>query len=775
MAQSAGGQDLLSILADVAEEEHEGLAGTRTASIPPSGGALPVTTADPPNGGFPAQSSSLLPFDFSSIIDEPPAPIPFTSGPSTLSQAANGTSAALDFSWLDNPPSRPIMPQPSSSPMVPILNKSLSLPPQFIPNTPTPSFSVGAGPVRPIAPLPMPIKSEDIFGPSPTPLHLRPSMTTTPRPPSVLATPNTPPGAATQTQKHLESLMSRIPTDKHPMLFTLFSQLQNKIITTDVFITKAKAILEPSNSPHSQARLPIPRSSMSHTPSSLSEGDGILLPKVESPMPMSGILKRPYDTTLSPPDTKRTRHEPMLTRRASAQLNAPIQLTNPPPPSDFSAPSFIPATLAPGTSLKLPAQSSAQAKGKGAAGATEVDVTKLDVDSMMDVTSYGGVDLREEEDNLGLAPGANLPPSNPLGIDRSKLQDFLNLAKLRKMVETIGKKHGIKAIDDEFLVYLALAAKERTRDLLEKMVTASKHRVGILLDRLLEESNDALSSNAFPKPPRDAVKFTVSVSNDVRRMVQMTEYMEREEDNRERIRLHPDGSGKSALETARAAAMAAQAAGTAPDGSVMAPLMMMPAAAPSGFSPSGNTAGLEGGSFSGGDAVGASGSKDASATVASEKPKKKKGKKASAAGNELTEAIKARQVNTTALLAAGGAKAIKSWMLPQGAGGVGSMLPGSKKKKAKAADSSASASTLANKPVPGRPVDPKVAEEEAALAKLAKVGVYRDDTGREVKVVRAMTVREMTRVTLRDALFCLEGEQQMASSPLLYKWLGKIN
>ncbi|KAI8833558.1 transcription initiation factor TFIID component TAF4 family-domain-containing protein [Chytridium lagenaria] len=438
-----------------------------------------------------------------------------------------------------------------------------------------------------------------------------------------------------------------------------------------------------------------------------------------------------------------------MTRRMSAQLaGPPLSMSSPVPvpgnePSGQGAPLRLPIA---------PAPSTMQAKGKAPA---ETDVDKLDVASMMDVTNYGGVDLREEEESFGMINTANLPPSNPLGVDRSKLQDFLNLTRLKRIVETKGRKHGIRTIDEDTLIYLALAARERATHLLEKMVTASKHRVGILLDQLLDPTTS-------PAP----TTFNISVSNDVRRMIQMTEFMEREEDNRERVRLHPDGSGRSALETARAAALAAQAAGTAhPDAAIMTPLMMMPATT-SGF----ETSGFEGAeSLQAAAATGLGGVRgmetvvqaDVAAAVAASvaagdvvKPSKKKKAKKGAV-DLTTEAIKARQVNTTALLAAGEEE--------EGRGGGDGEV--------KAAKSGGAGVGVG----PSGPVDPKVLEEEAQLAKLAKVGVYKDDTGREVRVLRPMTVREMTRVTLRDALFSLESEQQMSSSPLLYKWFGKIN
>ena len=39
---------------------------------------------------------------------------------------------------------------------------------------------------------------------------------------------------------------------------------------------------------------------------------------------------------------------------------------------------------------------------------------------------------------MGTIPSEKLPPANPLGIDRSKLQNFVNLAILRQKIQNIG-------------------------------------------------------------------------------------------------------------------------------------------------------------------------------------------------------------------------------------------------------------------------------------------------------------------------------------------------
>lgn len=62
-----------------------------------------------------------------------------------------------------------------------------------------------------------------------------------------------------------------------------------------------------------------------------------------------------------------------------------------------------------------------------------VDVNKLDVDSMMDVTSYGGVDLKEEELTM-----TDMLPRQRRALSHFKDTVFLNMKVLEKTVAHIG-------------------------------------------------------------------------------------------------------------------------------------------------------------------------------------------------------------------------------------------------------------------------------------------------------------------------------------------------
>ncbi|KAJ3103978.1 hypothetical protein HDU97_009633 [Phlyctochytrium planicorne] len=712
MAQSTGGQDLLNLLADVA-----GNNDTQTQTN---------SNAQPTNPHFPTALS------------------PATGLPSSNANPPASVSMSFDFSFVETYESSTQLPQTQPAP------STMNYASAGAPSNPAPFPNIPIVARPPLAVRPAPTPAPQLFMQN-TPNLMHPTMRGMNVHPNIMPNPNTSPGrplpnsfspipgaqavrpspgpsSPVPMQRQIEILLSKVPRDRKPDAVALLNQLSAKTIDVNTFLSRITLLY--TQPPGIDAA------------ASTSAGGSVFI-KSEFPRPPTPLLKRPSESNVSPPDAKRPKPEPMMTRRASAQLSAPPLIQTEPNQQDL-----------PGSALRLPPAWSSTATPVFQRGKEkeEVDVTKLDVASMMDVTSYAGVDMREEEENISFGFGQNHPPANPTGVDRSKLQDFMNLGKLRRIVEGVAVKYGILAVDDDFLLYLSLAAKERTLNLLEKMVTASKHRTGILLDDLLEESNQQLENKVINAPP-DTVKFTVSVDNDVRKMMQITERMDWELDAKARKQYHPDGSGISAFEAARAAAIVAKADGT---GNASTDLI----ASMKSFVPSDLPQSEGAGDLMNLDGSVASSKELLAAVMAGDKPKKK-GKKPKAGVD--TEAVKINKTNATLNKFLGGSS--YSWMNADGGAGGAS---GKKKKKDKAEKAKASASNFA-------PGDPRAAEEEAALARLAKVGKYKDDKGKEVTLLRQMTVREMTRVTLRDALFCLEGEQQMAKSPILYKWLNKIN
>ncbi|KAI9358924.1 hypothetical protein DFJ73DRAFT_135824 [Zopfochytrium polystomum] len=185
----------------------------------------------------------------------------------------------------------------------------------------------------------------------------------------------------------------------------------------------------------------------------------------------------------------------------------------------------------------------------------------------------------------------------------------------------------------------------------------------------------------------------------------------------------------------------------------------------------------------------------------------------------LSEGARVKNTNFEALKQAGGAKALKSWMLPKGlvmvgatAGGVGGGVVGGG--GARPAGGAAGAAAAGAGGAAGGGVAAAAAGEGAGLGAAAaagdgaddpmavdptgavsgkrkkgkkaafggvgggvvprSVGEFLDEEGKRVRIGREMSTQEMSRVTLRDALFSLENDRRMAKSAFYFKWLGKL-
>ncbi|KAH8551774.1 transcription initiation factor TFIID component TAF4 family-domain-containing protein [Umbelopsis sp. PMI_123] len=145
---------------------------------------------------------------------------------------------------------------------------------------------------------------------------------------------------------------------------------------------------------------------------------------------------------------------------------------------------------------------------------------RVDYDTLTDVMGYAGVDLKEEAEQ-SLSHGDSATGTMTDGIDRTKLQQFINMAMLKVVVGKIAGKSSIKDISPDFLSYLALATQNRVRGLVEQMVKASKHRV---------------FSQTFDAPPLDETTgqplYKIIVQQDIRKQLLAIERVEREEERR---------------------------------------------------------------------------------------------------------------------------------------------------------------------------------------------------------------------------------------------------
>ncbi|KAI7869026.1 transcription initiation factor TFIID component TAF4 family-domain-containing protein [Spinellus fusiger] len=165
-----------------------------------------------------------------------------------------------------------------------------------------------------------------------------------------------------------------------------------------------------------------------------------------------------------------------------------------------------------GPSISGPS-SSGQSNTSGPSG------DRIDYDTLTDVMGYAGVDLKEEVEHF-LKDGEMVGGSLPDGIDRSKMQDFMNPDMLKNIVLKMAKPLAIGKIDPDFLSYLALATQDRLRHLIEQMVAASKHRV---------------FSQTFDSPPVDdhgQPMYKIIIQQDIKKQLLAIERVEREEERK---------------------------------------------------------------------------------------------------------------------------------------------------------------------------------------------------------------------------------------------------
>ncbi|KAG2172025.1 hypothetical protein INT43_001502 [Umbelopsis isabellina] len=152
-------------------------------------------------------------------------------------------------------------------------------------------------------------------------------------------------------------------------------------------------------------------------------------------------------------------------------------------------------------------------------GASNTQDERVDYDTLTDVMGYAGVDLKEETEQSLIHGDTGAAPAD--GVDRTKMQHFINMTMLKVIVSKIAGKSAVSDINPDFLAYLALATQDRLSGLVEQMVKASKHRV---------------LSQTFDAPPIDEATgqplYKIIVQQDTRKQLLAIERVEREEERR---------------------------------------------------------------------------------------------------------------------------------------------------------------------------------------------------------------------------------------------------
>ncbi|KAF1801300.1 transcription initiation factor TFIID component TAF4 family-domain-containing protein [Mucor lusitanicus] len=178
-------------------------------------------------------------------------------------------------------------------------------------------------------------------------------------------------------------------------------------------------------------------------------------------------------------------------------------------PQSSSKPTVPNGTTATTSATTTTAATTSSSGGGGGGGGD-----RIDYDTLTDVMGYAGVDLKEEAEHFmkdGDGSGGILPD----GVDRSKVQDFMNTELLTKKILKYAKCVNIKKIDNDFVSYMALATQDRIRTVLESMVSASKHR----------------TFDPFQKPPLSSdghPLFKIQVKQNVKLQLEAIEHVSRQ-------------------------------------------------------------------------------------------------------------------------------------------------------------------------------------------------------------------------------------------------------
>ncbi|CDH52823.1 hypothetical protein RO3G_15633 [Lichtheimia corymbifera JMRC:FSU:9682] len=308
---------------------------------------------------------------------------------------------------------------------------------------------------------------------------------------------------ATNSTTLLENITSQLPPERKDQFFDLFRQLQNNVITPEQFLAQARSLLgqqqyqqledlknKPNQDNKASEKRPI---------SSAQNMTGIITPQ----------MKRPKQEHIPP-------GMPM-----GPPISTPMTSSTFKTPAGLQIPRSAAATAVPGGGNMMrtatPTSSTPAPGGSGGGGGGD----RIDYDTLTDVMGYAGVDLREEAEHFlkeGDGTGAILPD----GVDRSKIQDFMNGDLLRSRVLELAQPLQISNVDQDFISYLALATQERLRGLVEQMVDASKHRV--------------MSQAGSAAPPLDERTghplYRIVVQQDPRKQLLAIERAEREEERK---------------------------------------------------------------------------------------------------------------------------------------------------------------------------------------------------------------------------------------------------
>ncbi|KAK9765165.1 hypothetical protein K7432_006721 [Basidiobolus ranarum] len=480
-------------------------------------------------------------------------------------------------------------------------------------------ISASSSGTRPSAPASISITRPNLTKPL-VRLPITPSVGNSPSLQSAPIRPGATAGASSGAQASghtlLDTILSQLPPEKQDILNELFRQLQQHHISSDIFLSQARRLL---GTQHSKLLSDIPRRPPRHSTNNQAAQQAPRPPRATPLSNRTHPALPAYNAFMKRRQAEQQMASPIMTAAKKLKTDGSSSIPGSPlrPSISPSSPS-IPSVQPPSPMVSTPNIASPRVatptigrppsniQSKTQTGNSSGQDDKVDFDALTDVMGYVGVDLKEESDNI-LRESETLSKHNGLGVveaDQSKTQDFMSLSVLKKIVGKIAEPHRLSGIDPDFMVYLALAAQERLKSLVEQMIVASKHRV---------------VSHHIPPPPLDAnhhPMYKIVVNQDVKKQLLALERVEREGE-RHRKRMISDREKRLAQENTES---------------------------------EDKEDGKEG------------------ENKKSKKVRRKEGSGPGVTARNMSEDIRKKITNQTALLSAGGVR--KSWML-MGAGGDG--------------------------------------------------------------------------------------------------------
>lgn len=465
-----------------------------------------------------------------------------------------------------------------------------------------------------------------------------------------------------------------------------------------------------------------------------------------------------------------------------------------------------PIKMEPGTAPKQPPQSKQQPEpDQHQPQPKEKDTSRIDMQSMIDVTSYTSINLKQEEENI---INAIIPNYDNLGItfsttdaDRTEVDSFLDFDALGLRLDAIARVNGLKFTDRRLMSFVSVAVRNLIRDLLERMSIASKHRSGITHKKLIASDRSQKDSNC-----EYSLDFNIIVTDDTKEALSKIKEGEMQIDKKLREKLGlpiiPEEVEQETPEEEQKPQDAEQKDGESKD-----PPPADAAATPEDQTPT---------QTPGSSTLPTSAIPSADSVAPAPAPSKRK-KKASKI-RDLPDVIKVRNTNEVIMAALGGVP-LKSWMATassstfnflskpnqkdQAAGGkldnksrIITVVP--LKRKADAHDGEESlkpensdkkeektheskdetANDGKSQEIKEEPADASLPRIPADSKYWSKIGIASDKTCIPGMVTADHTTNKDFeaddkghKITLRDALFCLQMQRNFCKSPVLHKWL----